>query len=322
VTESISMRVERVWDEAEEIRAFELRLADGGALPPVEAGSHIDLHLAPGLIRQYSLCNEPGETEHYIIAVKREGEGRGGSRHLHERVRAGDLIKVVGPRNNFPLNPVAVRSVLLAGGIGVTPLLSMARQLAAAGASFQLEYFTRSLPHTAFREALTTPPLARHAALHPGLELPQLDLRLRELLGRRMEGAHLYICGPLPFMDLARGIAARFNWPPEAVHFEYFKAEPSVGTGDVAERFTVELSKTGGSYDVPSDRTIVQVLLDHGIEVPVSCEQGVCGTCVTRVLEGEPDHRDMYLTDSERAAGDQITPCVSRSRSKRLVLDL
>jgi vanillate O-demethylase ferredoxin subunit len=306
--------------EAQEVRSFELVSANDDPLPPFSAGSHIDVHVAPGLVRQYSLCNGPEDRDRYLIAVKLEPESRGGSRAMHETIAVGDVITIGAPRNNFAIDPSARRHLLLAGGIGVTPLLSMARHLIAAGASLELQYFTRSVGHTAFHDELSRPPFADHVKFHYAIEPEALRAYLRKLLWHRPEGAHLYLCGPRPFMDLVETTAAP-TWPPEAVHLEYFTADPLALAG-VQDTFEVRLGHSGATYVIPAGKSIVEALAEQGVHIETSCEQGVCGTCLTGVLEGVPDHRDVFLTDAEKVACDRMTPCVSRAKSALLVLDL
>lgn len=316
----LTVRVKRIRDEALEIRSFELAAADGAALPAFTPGSHIDVHLAENLIRQYSLCNRPDERQSYLIAVKREPASRGGSQAMHERLREGDTLEISKPRNNFALVPGAKQHLLVAGGIGVTPLLSMARQLVAENAPFSLQYFSRSIQHTAFHELLSRPEFGSKVSFHYALEPDQVRAYLRRLLWKHAEGAHLYLCGPRVFMDLVEQTAAP-TWPPECVHLEYFTADPTSLAGP-RDSFTVKLARSGGEYEIPADKSIVQVLAEHGVVVETSCEQGVCGTCLTGLLEGDADHRDVFLTDEEKQAGDKVMPCVSRAHSGRLVLDL
>jgi vanillate O-demethylase ferredoxin subunit len=315
---TLSVRIAQIKRETAEIASFALVAHDGASLPPYTSGAHIDVHLAPGLTRQYSLCEAPGASGRYLIAVKREANSRGGSRAMHE-LKEGQPLEISAPRNNFPLAS-ASHHVLLAGGIGVTPLLSMAQHLQRLGESFELQYFTRSVEHTAFHDRLSAPELRAHVAFHYALDPERLRAYLRQLLWHRRDGAHLYLCGPRPFMDLVEATAAP-TWPPEAVHLEYFSADPSALSG-TREAFDIVLASSGARYTVPADQTIIQVLSEHGTEVPTSCEQGVCGTCLTGVLDGEPDHRDVFLTDEEKRECDRMLPCVSRARSPRLTLDL
>jgi len=316
----LTVTVRAVRDEALDVRSFELVAAEGSALPPFTPGSHIDVEVAPGIVRQYSLCSDPRETDRYLIAVKREPASRGGSAGMHERVRAGDRLTIGEPRNNFALAADASHHLLIAGGIGITPLLAMAQHLLATGASFQLVYFSRSIAHTAFRDVLSAPEYRGRVTFHYALEPEQVRAYLRKLLWEHPPGAHLYLCGPRPFMDLVETTAAP-TWAPSSVHLEYFAADPAALAGP-SEGFIVKLARHGGEFTVPEGRTIIEVLAENGIGVDTSCEQGVCGTCITGVLEGEPDHRDVFLTDEEKRAGDRMTICVSRAKSARLVLDL
>jgi vanillate O-demethylase ferredoxin subunit len=317
---TLIVKVQASRREAVDIRSFRLVDPAGGTLPDFTPGSHIDVHLEPGLIRQYSLCNGPGDRDHYAIAVKREPESRGGSAAMHDRVKDGDVISISEPRNNFPLDVSASHTLLIAGGIGITPMLSMARHLSARNAAFDLQYFTRSLEHTAFHDVLSTPRYTGKLHFHYAVEPDAVQHYLRRILWHRPEGGHLYICGPRPFMDLVEQTAAP-TWPPESVHLEYFSADPSSLAGPQDE-FEVTLARSGGTHWIPEGRTIVEVLAERGVQVEVSCEQGVCGTCLTGVLEGVPDHRDMFLTDEEKTACDKMTVCLSRAKTSRLILDL
>lgn len=319
-SKTLTVRVERIRQEAVDIVSFELVDPAGGRLPDFTPGSHVDVHPGPDLVRQYSLCNGPGETDRYLISVKREPQSRGGSIAMHERVKEGDVLTISAPRNNFPLDTGASHSVLIAGGIGVTPILSMARHLLAAKASFQLLYFTRSIKHAAFHDLLSAPEFHGKVHFHYALEPEAIRSYLRRFLWDRKEGAQLYLCGPKPFMDLVEETAAP-TWPPQAVHVEYFSADPEALAGP-SDEFEVALAQSGGTYTIPEGKSIVEVLAEQGISIETSCEQGICGTCLTGVLEGVPDHRDMYLTDEEKAACDKMTPCVSRARNRKLVLDL
>ena len=316
----LTVTVARVRDEAVDVRSFELRASDGAALPPYAPGSHVDVHVAPGIVRQYSLCGDPREPDRYLIAVKREATSRGGSVAMHERVSEGASLVVGTPRNNFALVPGASHHLLIAGGIGITPILAMARHLLATGASFQLVYFSRSIAHTAFHGLLSSPAFAGRVTFHYALEPEQVRTYLRKLLWLRPEGAHLYLCGPRSFMDLVETTAAP-TWPPDAVHVEHFAADPTALAGPRGS-FVVKLARHGGEFTIPEGRSIIEVLAENGVTVETSCEQGVCGTCVTGVLEGEPDHRDVFFTDAEKRANDRMTVCVSRAKGARLVLDL
>jgi len=315
----LEVRVARITAETPETKVFELEPTHG-ELPAFTAGAHIDVHIDEGLVRQYSLCNGPEDRRRYVIAVKREPDSRGGSRALHERVAEGELLSIGAPRNHFPIDPAATQHILFAGGIGITPILAIARELQSTNGTFSLQYFTRGVGLTAFHSYLSRPEFRGKVTFHYALETEALRTYLHKLLWQRPAGAHLYVCGPRPFMDLVEEIAAA-GWPPEAIHAEYFVADPLAFAGPRAA-FDVTLALTGGTYRVAADKTIVEALADCGIEVATSCRQGVCGTCVTGVLEGEPDHRDAFLSEGERRACDKIMPCVSRSRGPLLVLDL
>jgi len=317
---TLAVRVARKAVEARDICSFELVAADGGTLPAFTAGAHIDVQAPGGLTRPYSLCNAPHERHRYLIAVLLEPASRGGSAAMHERVHEGEMLTVGAPKNHFALAPDAARHLLLAGGIGVTPMLAMAEQLAATGAEFALHYSTRSRERMAFHDRLRGSRYAGRVALHfdDGDAAQQLDLAA--LLAAPTVGTHLYVCGPKGYMDAVLGTARAHGWPETRLHCEYFAAEAPPAEGDTA--FEVQLGRAGRVVVVPPGRTVVQALAAAGVEVQTSCEQGVCGTCLTRVLDGTPEHRDQYLTPEEQAANDCFTPCVSRARSKQLVLDL
>lgn len=316
---SLQVRVQRKSQEAEGIVALELVSADGRPLPGFGAGSHIDVHLPNGLVRQYSLCNSAAERHRYRIAVLREPTSRGGSAAVHDLVKEGDVLTISAPRNHFALHD-APRSVLLAGGIGVTPILCMAQRLATWGADFEMHYCTRSPARTAFREEIAASAFADRVHLHHDDGPEAQKLRVAELLATPEPGTQIYVCGPGGFIDHVVNTAKANGWPAQQIHLEYFAAAAQDTSGD--QPFEVKLTSSGQTYRIPKDQTIVQALRAEGVEIMVSCEQGVCGTCITRVLEGVPDHRDCYLTDDERAANDQFTPCCSRSKTPLLVLDL
>ncbi|MBP6896100.1 MAG: oxidoreductase [Pseudacidovorax sp.] len=316
---SLQVRVQRKSQEAEGIVALELVSADARPLPGFGAGSHIDVHLPNGLVRQYSLCNSAAERHRYRIAVLREPTSRGGSAAVHDLVKEGDVLTISAPRNHFALHD-APRSLLLAGGIGVTPILCMAQRLATWGADFEMHYCTRSAARTAFRDEIAASAFADKVHLHHDDGAEAQKLRVAELLKTPEPGTQIYVCGPGGFIDHVVNTAKANGWPAQQIHLEYFAAAAQDTSGD--QPFEVKLTSSGQTYRIPKDQTIVQALRAEGVEIMVSCEQGVCGTCITRVLEGVPDHRDCYLTDDERAANDQFTPCCSRSKTPLLVLDL
>jgi vanillate O-demethylase ferredoxin subunit len=305
---------------ATDICLFELAPLDGEPLPSFSAGAHIDVHVG-GFVRQYSLCNGPQERDVYRIGVLHDPASRGGSAAMHA-CASGTTLDISAPRNHFPLDATAQHTILLAGGIGITPILAMAMELLAAGRSFELHYCTRERERTAFREQVEQSGLRQRSRLYFDSDGPGQQIDLSAVLAAPHQDTHVYVCGPAGFIDAALGTAADAGWPAANVHREYFgAAQPSVNTGGDAA-FQVSLASTGKLVDVPAGTSVVDALRGCGIELPVSCEQGICGTCLTRVLSGEPDHRDAYLTDEERAANDQFLPCCSRAKTPLLVLDL
>ncbi len=312
----LRVRVSRKWKTAEGVAGFELE-SIGEQLPSHQPGAHIDVHLPNGLVRQYSITNGPGEGTAYRIGVKREPNSRGGSECLHESVREGDVLAISEPRNNFPLRRDSVRTILLAGGIGITPLLAMAQTLRKDDLDFRLHCFAQSPAHLAFPELLKE--LGSSVTTHLGLTPEATVTRLRELVGRYETASHLYVCGPGPMLGAARRVATECGWPDDAIHFEYFRNDNEV---DNSSSFEISLSRSALTLPVPAGKSVLEVLRANAIPVPSSCEQGACGTCGVTVLEGEPVHQDVYLNDSEKLAGDRIMTCVSRSRTDRLVLDI
>ena len=312
----LQVRVARKNREAAAIYSYELVPIDGAALPGFTAGAHIDVHLPNGLVRQYSLCNAPGETHRYLIAVLRDTASRGGSQSMHDDVDEGTLLTISAPKNHFPLVE-AERSLLLAGGIGVTPILAMAETLAGERAPFELHYCVRAPERAAFLERMRGAGFAGQVHVHCDADQA---LDLATLLAAPEPGTHLYVCGPQGFIDHVLGSARALGWPAAQLHVEYFGAAAVDTDGD--RPFDVRLASSGRVVTIPAGRTVLKVLAEQGVNIPYSCEEGVCGTCLTRVLAGEPDHRDLYLTDGERAANDQFAPCCSRARTPLLVLDL
>ena len=316
----LSVRVMRKSTEAVDICTFELIHSEGKSLPAFSAGSHIDVHMPNGVTRQYSLCNDPSEGHRYLIGVLRDPESRGGSRTMHETVVEGDMLRISAPKNHFPLAHEAAHSVLLAGGIGVTPILCMAERLAMTAASFEMHYCTRSRERTAFHGRIAASSFAARVQFHFDDGPAEQKLQIQSLVAAPRPGVHLYVCGPKGFMDAILNAARAGGWPAEQLHYEFFSAG-AISSADDAT-FKVKLASSGKIVLVAKDQTVVRALAAAGIEVSTSCEQGVCGTCLTRVLEGEPDHKDAYLTPEEQEKNDQFLPCCSRSKSPLLVLDL
>jgi vanillate O-demethylase ferredoxin subunit len=316
---ALTVRVTQKKIEAEGVCSFELRLEKGGELPPFSAGAHIDVHIRPGVTRQYSLCNPPHERDRYQIAVLLEPDSRGGSQGMHAQVQVGQALTISAPRNHFELVP-AQHSLLFAGGIGITPLLAMAHTLHAQGKSFELHYCGRSRNRMAFLNELNQLPFAQSVHVHcdDGPISQRLDT-VTVLSGTGGE-VRLYVCGPAGFMNHVLDIARKQGWPEDKLHREFFSAAHADTSNDGS--FELKLAKTGESFIIPADKTVMQVLLSNGIDIPFSCESGVCGTCLTNILKGVPDHRDAYLTPQEQDAGDKFTPCCSRSKSSSMTLDL
>jgi vanillate monooxygenase ferredoxin subunit len=317
-TQMLSVVVSGKEPAAAGVMSFELRSPDAAPLPPFTAGSHIDLELPNGAIRQYSLCNDPAERERYEIGILLEPNGRGGSRSAHENLARGDTVRISHPRNHFPVVP-APHFLLIAGGIGVTPLLSMADHLAAGGDSFELHYCARSPERTAYLNRLRTASYASRVHCHFDDGDAAQRLQAERLFADSPRNTRLYVCGPKGFMDFVTGAARAAGWPESHIHLEYFVGTTSAPADDSS--FEVMLASTGQVVTVAGDRTVAQALNDHGIEVALSCEQGICGSCAMRVLDGVPDHRDLYFSPDEHAANDRFTPCCSRAKSARLVID-
>lgn len=319
MTSMIRVRVERKTEEAQDICSLDLVPLNDAALPPFSAGAHIDVQLPGGLVRQYSLCNDPAQPGLYRIAVLRDPSSRGGSVAVHDLVLEGQTLEISAPRNLFALQP-AGRCLLLAGGIGITPLLSMAQQLWREGRAFELHYATRTAARTAFRTLLGEAPFAAQVLLHhdDGDAAQRLDLQ--RLLAAPQDDLHLYVCGPRGFIDAVLNIAKAQGWQAAQQHVEHFGVAPAVGADE--SPFEVQIASSGQLITVPAGQAMTTALAAAGVHIPTACEQGVCGTCMTGVREGTPLHRDVYLTDRERAANNVCLPCCARASSPRLVLDL
>jgi len=312
----LRVRVARKWRAGADVTGLELAALEGH-LPTFQPGAHIDLHLPNGLIRQYSITNGPGELLSYTVGVKREPDSRGGSIAIANELREGDVVAISEPRNNFPLRRDATKTILIAGGIGITPLLAMAKALAQSRLPFELHVFARSPEHAAFPDALDK--LGDSVVRHIGLDPAGTAAEIERLVSGYGFARHLYVCGPGPMLDLVRRFAAAAGWPEEAVHFEYFK---NVNEIDLSSTFTVELARSALTLTIPAGKSILEVMREAGVDAPSSCEQGACGTCLTTVIEGVPDHQDVYLNETERRSNTCMMTCVSRAKSERLVLDI
>ena len=317
-TDTLSLRVQSIRFEAESIHSFELVDPSGAPLPEVAAGAHLDVHLGGGLMRSYSLSGDPLDRSRWVLGVLREAKSQGGSKTMHDQVKVGQRLTVGMPRNAFPLAAEARHSVLLAGGIGITPLKAMAHTLAAKGASFELHYCAKTPEHAAFKEELQAmvPPDQLH--FHHDNGDPAQGLDIASLLKQPEAGTHVYFCGPPGFMKACTEATAL--WPGGTVHSEHFKAPGPKVPEMPAGAFQVSLARTGITVQVGPEQTIVRAIELAGHRVPTSCLSGLCGACKTPYLEGDVEHNDYILSDEEKTRC--MTVCVSRSRGPLLVLDL
>lgn len=320
-TSTLKVRVDAIRDEAQDIRSFRIVRLDGLPFDAYEPGAHIDVTAPSGITRQYSLCGDPTHCDAQLFAVKKETKSRGGSHSLHDDVVVGSELTVGLPRNLFRISEQAQTHVLIGAGIGITPLLSMTYRLTAVGAPFMLHYFARNEAHAAFLSTLSLDPLAQHVRFHFGIARGDLEAALCSCLENAGADTHVYTCGPGPFMDKVVAISEAIVGP-DAVHLERFAAEPAASVESELESFEVQIAESGQIVQVGKGVTIVSALAEIGIEIDTSCGEGVCGTCIVDVVDGEPEHRDHCLSKSERASNQVICCCVSRSRSKRLVLDV
>lgn len=310
------LRVARAYDVAEGIRSFELVQPDGSELPSFTPGSHVKVQTPSGAMRKYSLSSDPAERDRYVITVKRDAAGQGGSVSMHDDVKEGDTLPTSVPDNAFPLVEKAKGYLFIAGGIGITPILSMIRSFGELPpAPWKLFYLTRSPASTAFLDDLSQPELKKQVRIHHDQGDPARTFDLWPAL-EKPNTAHVYCCGPRPLMEAVRDMTG--HWSPANVHFESFNEGGGVRPED--QPFKVKLARSGGEYNVPVGQSILSVLREHGCDAASSCESGTCGTCRTGLLGGEADHRDMVLMPEEME--HQIMICVSRARSPELVLDL
>lgn len=312
-TATLGARLTAIRYAGEGIHLYEFSPVDGVAFPPFTAGAHVDVHLPNGLVRQYSLCNPQHDRQRYVVGIKRDPASRGGSSYAHEQLKVGALLQLGAPRNHFALREDAPHSVLIAGGIGVTPIACMAQRLHAIGASFEVHYSVRRREEAAFLDVLAGPGLH----LHVDAEQGGAPLPLQRIVAAVPATAHLYCCGPAPMLDAFESACA--GRPAGHVHLERFaaNARPAAEGG-----FVVQLARSGRSVHVPAGCTILEALRQQGVQVQASCEQGICGSCETRVLGGRPEHRDALLSDQEKQANQVMMVCCSGSRDPVLVLDL
>lgn len=307
-------RIRAIRWEAEGILSFILEPAGGGLMPAFDPGAHIDVQLAPGLARSYSLANDPAVRAHYEIGVHLSPESRGGSRHIHERWRAGDIVEISELKNNFPLVEDAPHTVLIAGGIGITPMLPMIARLNRLGRSWELHYVAATPERAAYAAQLEEHDGVR--IVFDGIPGGQ-RLDLKAISDSAPADAHLYCCGPSGMLDAF--VAINSERPKDHVHIEYFSAETVVATEG---GYTLELARSGKTIAVEEGETMLDALLTAGIDIGFACGEGVCGTCEVKVLDGIPDHRDHFLTDEDKASNRSIMVCCSGVKSSRLVLDI
>jgi len=303
--------------EGGNVAVMEFESVTSMLLPKIEAGAHIDVHLPNGMIRQYSLCQDPNQQGIFRLGILRDPESRGGSVSAFDEIQNGQQLQVSEPRNLFPLVR-APHTVLIGGGIGITPLITMAYQLASESASFELHYCGSSPAHCAFVDEIKNGVLAAFTQFHFKSEGASHRQFFENAIQDIQPESHIYTCGPTGFMDWVINLAQTQNFPENQIHKEYFQVEVETA-GDA---FELVAERSGKIIMVNAEETILQALAREGIEIEMSCEQGVCGTCMCDVIEGEPDHRDVYFTDEEKASNEQILVCCSRSKSARLVLDI
>jgi ferredoxin-NADP reductase len=312
----IDARLIAIEPVAKDTNLYTFQRVDGAPLPPYQPGAHIDLHLPNGMIRQFSLCAPNTDPDSYVVGIKRDAASRGGSRYIFDEMRVGHDIKISAPRNNFPLVENAEHILLIAGGIGITPVWCMAQELAAQKKPWKLYYSCRTRDEMAFLETLQQfgPEFVE---LHLDDEADGKFLDLAAIVAAAPPNTHMYCCGPKAMLTAFEAAAA--SRPRGEVHVEYFTAKAEAAT---AGGFWVELAKSGEEYYIPEGKKILEVLFDAGVDVDYSCELGICGECVTRVISGIPDHRDAVLSEEEQAANDKVMICCCGCKTERLVLDM
>jgi len=316
--ELLKVVVRRREQQAADVIVLELVDPSGKPLPVFAAGAHIDLHIGEDIVRQYSLCSNPADTSSYRLGILKDPASRGGSVAVHEKMQEGTEVMISAPRNLFPLADDDGHSVLIGGGIGVTPMIAMAYALHAAGRSFELWYCGRSRSTCAFLDDLANSEFSGCVNTWFDDEHNGERLDAQKLLSAADNLGHVYVCGPTGFMDWIIGTAADSGFADDHIHREFFQVDVETG----GESFEVVAQSSGVTVQVGENQTIVEALAAAGVKIKVSCEQGTCGTCLCDVLEGTPDHRDVFLTDEEKEDNDQILVCCSRSKSPRLVLDI
>ncbi len=317
-TKWLRLRVANRQIAARDIVTFDLVDPTGAPLPLFAAGAHVDVRTGDRLVRQYSLSNDPSERHRYRLGVLRDPNSRGGSSAIHAGFTEGDLVEVGVPRNLFPLQAPFCYTLLFGGGIGITPLLSMAYELKAKGSDFELHYCVRDPSRAAFRDELEAGPLAQQAITHFDDGAPEQRLIVSELLAGADRGTNIYVCGPAGFINYVLGEARRAGWPDDLLHSESFDA----AADPEGDSFELIAARSGRRFTIPAGKSAAEVLIAAGIDLTVSCEQGICGACLTDVLEGVPDHRDLVQSEEEKASNKQVALCCSRSVTPTLRVDL
>ncbi len=314
----LTVKISAIRRETNRINRIELTDPAGAELPAFSAGAHLEFHLGSGIIRSYSLCSSPADRTRYAVAVLLEHSGRGGSAAMH-KLQTGDAVSITAPRNHFPLAGKEAKShLLLAGGIGVTPMLAMIAELEDRAAPWVLHYCARSMDDAALLSELKPYSDAGKVFVHLDGGDPSKGLNIKALLAESIIGTHVYYCGPPGFMTACKNAVGA--WPPHAIHCEYFAASADAKADRVDNSFQVRIKSSGKLVDVPAGTPLVQVLRENGCTVDTDCEDGYCGTCITRFLSGLPDHRDTVLSEGERR--NYIMVCCSRAKSGILELDI
>jgi ferredoxin-NADP reductase len=314
----IDARLTKIEDVARDTKLYTFQRVDGAKLPPYKPGAHIDLHLPNDLLRQFSLVAPSSDPDSYVVGVKRDAASRGGSRYIIEEMRVGDRIKISAPRNNFPLVENAEHVVLIAGGIGITPIWCMVQELSALKRSWKIHYSCRSREDMAFLEALQKlDPQSVH--LHFDDEAEGKFLDLAAAIAAAPPNAHFYCCGPNPMLKAFEAAAAAR--PRGNVHVEYFTPKDDAASAPIGG-FWVELARSGEEYFITEGKKVLEVLFEAGVDVDYSCELGICGACETRVISGIPEHHDSVLSEEEQASNTKVMICCCGSKTERLVLDM
>jgi tetrachlorobenzoquinone reductase len=314
----IEVRLIGIETVARDTNVYTFRRPDGGKLPTYKPGAHIDIHLANGLMRQFSLLNPQADPESYSVGIKLDAASRGGSRYIFDQVRVGHTLKISAPRNNFPLAEDVEHVILFAGGIGITPIWCMTQQLEAMRRSWKLYYSCRSRADMAFLSTLERfGPDRVH--LHFDEESSGKFLDIAAIINAAPTNTHFYCCGPNPM--LAAFEAAAAGRPRGNVHLEYFTPKAEIEK-DTLGGFWVELARSGEEYFIPEGKKVLEVLFEAGVDVDYSCELGICGECVTRVISGIPVHHDSVLSEEEQATNEKAMICCCGCKTERLVLDM